>query len=283
MSATWTITRLTWHELVRRRLVLALLICTVGVIGLTGWGFAKVPGLHDHGQRLTPGEIRVIAAQLLILVMFMFSFVLALTCAFLAAPAIAGDWESGVALALLARPLRRGELLCGRWLGLALPAVAYTALAVALEFGVARWTTGYVPRQPVVAVAALAAEGLVLLTLTLALSTRLATVTAAVIAVVGFGAMWMGGIAGAFGQVFHNGAISTVGTVTHLLLPTDGMWRAATFALEPRLFAAQAAAHAGAGAFEAASGPTPAYLAFVGAWALGVLGLAWVSLRGREP
>ena len=40
----------------------------------------------------------------LILVAFMFSFVVAMTAAFLAAPAIAGDLESGVALAMLARP-----------------------------------------------------------------------------------------------------------------------------------------------------------------------------------
>jgi len=283
VNATLTIARLTWQELVRRRLVLTLLVLTVVVIGLTGWGFAKVPGLHQGGHRLTPGEARSVAAELLILVLFMFSFVLALTCAFLAAPALAGDLESGVALALLARPLRRGELLLGRWLGLALPAVLYTVAAVSLEFLVAWWATGYLPRQPAQAEAAMAVEGVVLLTLALGLSTRLATITSAVIAVVCFGAMWMGGIAGAFGTVFHNTAISTVGTVTHLLLPTDGMWRAATFAAEPRLFATAAAAHAGAGAFQAASGPAPWYLAYVGGWIVVVLGLAWLSLRSREP
>ena len=56
----------------------------------------------------------------------MFSFVLAMTAAFLGAPAIGGDLESGVALALLARPLRRVDLLVGRWLGLAVVVVAAT-------------------------------------------------------------------------------------------------------------------------------------------------------------
>ncbi len=283
MSATLTIASLTWRELVRRRLVLALLGLTVVVIALTGWGFARVPGLHENGHRLTTGEVHTVAAELLILVLFMFSFVLALTCAFLAAPAIAGDLESGVALAVLSRPVRRAELFVGRWLGLAVPAIAYTVAAVTVEFWVAGWQTGYVPRQPAAAEAALAAEGLVLLTLALALSTRLATVTAAVVAVVAFGAMWMGGVAGAFGAAFHNAAITTVGTVTHLLLPTDGMWRAATFAAEPPAFASQAGAHAGAGAFQAAAGPTPAYLAYVAGWIVVGLGLGLLGLRYREP
>ena len=43
----------------------------------------------------------------------MFGFVLAMTAAFLGSPAIAGDLESGIAQALLARPLRRSSYLLG--------------------------------------------------------------------------------------------------------------------------------------------------------------------------
>jgi ABC-type transport system involved in multi-copper enzyme maturation permease subunit len=59
-------------------------------------------------------------SQILIFIAFQFSFVLAMTAAFLGSPAIASDLESGVALALLARPLRRTSYLLGRWLGLAI-------------------------------------------------------------------------------------------------------------------------------------------------------------------
>ena len=66
-------------------------------------------------------------SQILVLVAFMFSFVLAMTAAFLGAPAIAADVESGVAHAMLARPIRRADLVVGRWLGLAVVVVAYAA------------------------------------------------------------------------------------------------------------------------------------------------------------
>ena len=66
----------------------------------------------------------------------MFSFVLAMTAAFLGAPAVGADIESGVALALLARPLRRSDLLLGRWLGLAVAVVGYTIASGALAIGV---------------------------------------------------------------------------------------------------------------------------------------------------
>ena len=59
----------------------------------------------------------------------MFSFVLAMSAAFLAAPAIASDVETGTVHAMLARPLRRAELVVGRWLGLSIVIGAY-AVAV---------------------------------------------------------------------------------------------------------------------------------------------------------
>ena len=279
--ATWVIASLTWRELVRRKLVVALLALTAIVIGVSGWGFSRVPSLHLAGHPLTQGEIHTAAAQLLLLVMFMFSFVLALTCAFLAAPAIAGELESGVAQGLLARPLRRRELVLGRWLGLSLTITVYTLLSTTLEFALVRWTTGYWPPQVIAAEAALLVEGLVLLTFTLALSTRISAITAGVIAVIAFGAMWLGGVAGAFGQVFHNAAITNVGVITHLLLPTDGLWHAAVYAMEPSSFAA-AAIRGLNSSFESASGPTTWYLVWVALWMVVVLGLALVSFESRE-
>lgn len=278
---TWAIAALTWRELVRRKLVLALLALTVIVIGVSGWGFSRVPTLHVDGTLLTQGEIHTAAGQLLLLVMFMFSFVLALTCAFLAAPAIAGEIESGVAQGMLARPLRRRELVLGRWLGLSLTIGVYTFLSTSLEFGLVRWTTGFWPPQPVAAEASLFVEGLILLTFTLALSTRISAITAGVIALISFGAMWLGGVAGAFGQVFHNAAITNVGVVTHFLLPTDGLWHSAIYAMEPSSFVTAAAGGLNS-SFESASGPTVWYLVWVAIWLTAVLGLALFSFQTRE-
>ncbi len=278
---TLVIARLTFRELLRRRLVLALLSLTAIVIGITAWGFSRVHDLHIGGSSLTPGEVQLASSQLLLLVMFMFSFVLALTCAFLAAPSIAGDLESGIAQALLSRPVRREELLLGRWFGLAVPIGMYASASTTAEFLLVDWTTGYLPRQMAVAEASLLVEGLILLTFTLALSTRVSAITAGVISVIAFGTMWLGGVAGAFGEFFHNQPIADVGVVTHFLLPTDGLWRAAVFAIEP-LSSVLAASRGFGSTFQVSSGPTVGYLAWVGIWLLVVLGIALWSFRCRE-
>jgi len=77
---------------VLRRIRLGLVILTLVVVGLTGLGFnLVVDSARDRGVREL--ELIVGISQLLILVAFMFSFVLAITAAFLAAPAIASDVE----------------------------------------------------------------------------------------------------------------------------------------------------------------------------------------------
>ena len=90
-----------------------------------------------------------------------------LTAAFLSAPAIAADVESGVLLAMLARPLGGRTLVLGRWLGLAIVVAAYGSVAALLEIGAMKLATGYGPPDPLGAAGALAAQGIVVLTVAL--------------------------------------------------------------------------------------------------------------------
>ena len=107
---------------------------------------AGLDSAASHGA--TELEVYVAISQILILVAFMFSFVLAMTAAFLGAPAIATDLESGVAQAMLARPIRRSDLVVGRWLGLASVVVAYAFASGLLEIVAIGFVSGYYPPQP---------------------------------------------------------------------------------------------------------------------------------------
>src|SRR5438270_13260987 len=128
------IARLTLREAARRRLLHAVAILTVLVIGLTGWGISRIATLHNgSGQPLPHSEVMATTAGLVILLAYMFSFVLAIGAAFLAAPAIAGDVDSGLVLALLPRPIRRSQFVLGKWLGLAALLVVYSGLASGVE------------------------------------------------------------------------------------------------------------------------------------------------------
>src|SRR6202035_2888066 len=103
--------------------------------------------------------------------------------------------------------------------------------------------------NPIGSLAFVAAEGIVLMTLALLLSTRLSPMTGGVIALVLFFVAWIGGIALAIGITFDNDTIKNIGLGSRLLIPTDGLWHGAIFYLEPSdiLTAARAAGRARAG------------------------------------
>src|ERR1700693_4876675 len=174
MAAIWTVVRITRREGVRRRLLLALGGLSLLAVLITAWGYAQLPHLPAGANGpLNSAQIQLLASQLLILVMFMFSFVLALAAVFAAAPSVAGELESGEMLAVLARPVTRRSVLLGKWLALAAVVLAYAMVATALEYLAVGVTTGYLPPGPAEASLYLAGEGLVILALTMALSTRL--------------------------------------------------------------------------------------------------------------
>jgi ABC-2 type transport system permease protein len=281
MNRVLTIARLTILEAARRKLLLALALLTLVVIVLTSWGFSRLPTMKN----ITSAEVRLAASQLTILVAFMFSGVLALGSTLVSAPAIASEIESGIALAILPRPIRRSEVLMGKWLGLAILVALYAGTSGLLEM-IGIWLgTGYLPPDPAAAIVLVAAEGIVLMSLALLLSTRLAPMTGGVIALVLFFVAWIGGIALAIGQVFGNDTIINIGVGSRLLVPTDGLWHGAIYYLEPSdiVAAARAAGRARAGNPFFADQPLAfSYILWVIAWLLAVLGLANWSFARRD-
>jgi ABC-type transport system involved in multi-copper enzyme maturation permease subunit len=278
------IARLTIRELVRRRVVWVLGALSVISVALVGWGLERLVTLAraDGAEEL---GIRIGVSQVLILVAFMFSFVLAMTAAFVGAPAIGGDLESGVALAILARPIRRAEVLIGRWIGCACVIVAYTMASGLLAIGIALAVSGYGPPEPLLAVAFLAGQALVLLTLTLALGSVLPSIAAGAIAVVAFGLGWMAGVMAGVAAVFGVELLGRVAEVSRWILPSDGLWRGVVYGLEPPfvvlLAAGRAPEIADANPFYASAAPPVAFLIWSVAWVGLVLGVAawWFERR----
>jgi ABC-type transport system involved in multi-copper enzyme maturation permease subunit len=282
----WVVASVTLREGLRRRLLPALGGLSLVAVLLTAWGYAQLPHLAAGSrQPLTGDELQLLASQLLILVMFMFSFVLGLAAVFAAAPSVAGELESGEALAVMARPIRRRSILIGKWVALATVVTTYAVVATACEFVAVLIATGFAPPHPIEAAFYLAGVGLVTLTLTIALSTRLPPVTAGIIAMLLFGLAWLAGVVGGIGLAFDDPITSLLGTVSRYLLPTDGLWRGTIFSLEPfsvLVGGAVAGPQLAAFPFYAAEPPSLLYLGWCVIWVAGILALGVVSFDRRD-
>ncbi len=232
--AVLAISVLTVREVARRRLLWVLLVLSVVSVILVGWVVTQLVDYARHGG-MNETRIALGVSQVLVFVAFMFSFVLAMSAAFLAAPAIASDVESGTLLAMLARPISRADLVIGRWIGLASIVATYAIASGFLAIGVVAQVSGYVPPDPGVAVACLTGEALATLTLALALGTRLPAIAAGSITVVVFGMSWFGGVLSSAAGLLRAEALVPSLDALRLVMPTDLLWRGVIHALEPPL------------------------------------------------
>jgi ABC-type transport system involved in multi-copper enzyme maturation permease subunit len=277
-----TIARLTLREAARRKVVRALLVLTGVLLALSAWGFSKLVGLDTDLGTMTSGEARLIASLLLNLVMFGMSLIAALGTAFLAGPTVAGEVESGQALAMLARPVRRSSVLLGKWLGLVAFGCAYVLVAGFAQIAVVRITVGYWPPSPAVGLALLAAETVVLLTLALLLSSVISTMASGIVAVGLFGATWVAGVVGGIGGALGNEGVERVGTVSRMILPTDGLWRGAMNAFQDPGALLQMGQGEQGFPFLSDAPLTAAYLVWAVIWVAMIWGLTALSFPRRD-
>ncbi|MEO3811487.1 ABC transporter permease subunit [Sphaerisporangium sp. B11E5] len=276
-----TVALLTLREAARRRVLLAVAAMTLALLVLSAWGFSR---LAAELATLTTGEARLASAQVLNLVMFGLSLIAALGTAFLSGPTMAGEIESGTALAILARPIRRPAVLLGKWLGLVVFGGAFVTVSGLAQFLIVWTTLGYWPPEPVTGLVLLATQTTVLLTLALLLSTVISPMASGIVAVGLFGATWVAGVIGSVGQALHNEGVARVGTVSRVLLPTDGLWRGAMHALqEPSALARLAGpAMEGGSPFLSDAPLTPAYLVWTAVWIVLVFVVAAVAFVRRD-
>ena len=195
------------------------------IVGLSAWGFDRL----SHTRSLTSGETNLArspgAHPVHVHVQLRRS---ALSASAIASPSISSEVESGVLMTIVTRPVRRTEVLLGKWLGLAAPARRLRRRR--LRARVRRRRPGQRLRRRRTRCSSalyLFAEGALLLTLALLLSTRVPVIAAGVIGVAVFGAGWLAGVVGSLGTAFNIAALRTVGQVGRFLLPTDGLWHAA--------------------------------------------------------
>jgi ABC-type transport system involved in multi-copper enzyme maturation permease subunit len=272
---------LTFKELMRRRFFAGAALATALLVGITGWGFAYLSRIRfAHGAPVTHVELLTMTAVLLILIAYLFSFLFAIAAVFIAAPSLSNDIESGVLLPVLTRPISRRAILAGKSIALAIVIAAYGYITGVCEFAVVRATTGYMPPHPAAMLGFLSISGIVMVALAVALSTRMPAIGASIVAIVLFIIARLGGIAQNIGTYYENEAVRHAGTITQLLLPSDAMWQAALFRIEPAgMIAGLAHTHTWPGPFFTTAPPPASMLVWTIAW---ILAISLVAARSFE-
>lgn len=284
MTNTLTIARFTIQEAVSRRLVLAGALLSVAFLGLFTLGFALI--YHNDSELsgpLSDAQSRAMFGTIMsVLGLYAITFLSGFLALFLSVGAISGEIDSGALHAVLARPLRRAEFVLGRWLAYAALIGGYVGLMAGSLLLAAWLISDYATPDPLRATLLMMLAAIVLLTLSLLGSTLFSTLANGVVVFSLFGVAWLAGIIEFIGGALGNQAMLDIGTAVSLLVPSDAIWRGASYyVLSPLYLAGVSSSQDGI----AIVGHTPPATPMV-AWALlhplVLLGAAVLAFSRRD-
>lgn len=275
------VTRGSLREAISRRLVVIGLVLSAGYLALFAFGFnALYTRVAEEADRLAVG---LAAGVMTILGLYVVRFLAALLAIFLSSSAVASEIDSGVLHAVLARPLSRTSWLAQRWLAFVLISVGYVLLMTGAITAIARGVAGYAPLSVGRALLVLALELAVLLSLGLLASTTWSAVTSGVITFSLFGVAWLAGIIELIGTQLSNEAMRTAGIVTSLVVPSDALWRGASYYLQSPSIIALASQDIGTGnPFTGSAPPTTALVVWSVGYVVVLLAIAAWRMRHRD-
>lgn len=229
-----TIIRLSILEMLKKKVLILTLIMSVGFLAL--YGLALHYTYMGSYLKTEPIFRMAMISQLMSFGVYVTGFIVAFFSVFTSIGAISGEIEQGTLDSILAKPIKRYEIILGRFLGILLVLVPYAAAMFFSIIGLNVIIGGelMVSLSMISVVKSLAVFCLLPLLLTAAgvlFSTVLPTMGAGVMLVLLYFCAMMGGIIEQIGFFIQGHAkiiLTNIGIVTSLIMPSDIIYRKAS-------------------------------------------------------
>lgn len=221
-----TIARLTFREAVRRKIALTAILLGVAFLVIFHIGFHFVTTDPD----IMPARIDVRREMVNFMSLAGFyavNFLAVAMAALVSIDTLAGEISSGTMQSLAAKPLRRAEIVLGKWLGFAGLLFLYVLL-MAGGVALGAWLqSAYLPPNLVGGLLLIYLESLVMMTISVACSSSLSTLASGGVVFGLFGIAFVGGWVEQIGEMLKSQTAVQIGILTSLLMPTEALWRRA--------------------------------------------------------
>jgi ABC-type transport system involved in multi-copper enzyme maturation permease subunit len=190
---------------------------------------------------------------------------------------LSGEIASGTIQAVATKPVRRWELLIGKWLGFAAMLTLYLFVMVGGINLITHVMAGVAARHITQGFSLIWLESMLLLSLTFFFGTTFSTLTNGVLVLGLHGLAFLGGWIEQAGALTHTPKAVNVGIIASILMPSEVLWRRAAFEMQAPLTTALSFSP-----FSGASVPSAAMIAYAALYASAFLALAIWRLNNRD-
>ncbi len=276
MRRVLDIVLLTLEEARRRRILLATVLFGLAFLTVFAIGFHF---MHRNAMKhdVPLLEQRMVMNFFVMAGLYAVNFLMVMTAVLLAVDTLSGEIGSGVMQTVASKPVRRSEIVLGKWIAHALVLTAYLTLMAGGVMLVARTIGGFTPPGVTRGVPLMLLEGLVLMSVSIAGGTRLSTITNGITAFGLYGVAFVGSWTEQVGAFAGNVEARSLGTAASLLMPSEAMWQLAAWHMQPPLMRDLHLTP-----FSPASVPNGAMVAWAAGYTLVALVVAVVSFQRRD-
>jgi ABC-type transport system involved in multi-copper enzyme maturation permease subunit len=268
---------LTIREAQRRHILLVALLMGLAYLALFAVGFHYVYlQMQRDGVSVANGEM--ITGFLLTAGLYAANLLVTIIAVLVSVTTISGEIDSHTIETLITKPVRRWEVVLGKWLAFALLLIIYILfLAGGLMIAV-YLRTGFLFQNVGLGLGIMILQALIILSLTIAGGTRLSTLANGVLAFTLYAIAFMGGWIEQIGALFRNEAAVDIGIVTSLIMPSEILWKKALTLFQPTM----ASMPFSAGPFAVASQPSDLMVAYGVIYMVAFLLFAMWSFSRRD-
>jgi ABC-2 type transport system permease protein len=226
-----TIAHLTFLEARRRKIVIAAIIGAALFVVVYGTALHFIaPKLAEAGPERVPFMVFITQAGL-----YVANFLTIAVAVLLPLDTLSGEIGSGVIQTIASKPVRRAEILLGKWLAFLGMVAVYLALTAGGVLLVVRGILGYSPPNIAAGLPLMLLGAALMVTIAIAGGTRLSTVTNGIVAFAFYGIAFIGGWVEQIGTFAAADSARYIGTAISLVSPVDTLWRRAAFEMQPPL------------------------------------------------
>lgn len=226
------IARLTFLEAVRRKVALAAFLLGLAFVVLYGLGFHFVTTETDLSTADTP-TANLLRTQVYNFLtnagLYAVNFLSLAMGALVSADTLAGEINSGTIQALITKPVRRSEIVLGKWLGFAGLLALYLGLMSGGVLGNVYFQSGYRVPQVLQGLTVMYLVSVLMMTITLACSSAFSTLATGGIVFGLYGLAFIGGWVEQIGAALQNETAKNIGILSSLLMPTEALFRRAAY------------------------------------------------------
>ncbi len=277
MQTVLIFAELTIRETQRRKVLWVALLLALGFLTIFGVGLSLI---FRELARLGAGvdDMDFGLGALFSAALYMVNFLVIVMALLISVTAVSGEIDSHTIEALVTKPVRRWEIILGKWLGFAAILAAYTLLLVGGVMLLYRWQTGFLVSNVLAGLGLMLMQGLLVLSLTMLGGTRLSTLANGVLAFMMVGIAFIGGWVEQIGSLLQSEMAVNIGIVTSLIMPTEILWRQALALLQPRVTSATFAA----GPFMVLSQPSDLMIGYAVVYTAVLLLLSLIAFSRRD-